>query len=678
MAKKIDHEEEHQDVIKCSSCGQSTEPDDVECQNCGEILPDTEEMSTSNPGDDDSNELKLDFDMDEDDESEEDYDMEIPQSKTGLTGSVKRQTAGSNDLMEFGSLGDMIEKKIITTLRDREERLRESMKRSVREKERIWRERAEKRMDDLREKHENERRVLMEQLDKLRDEKENLREKLESEKEELRIKIDEHMKVLEILKEAHSAEREGIRKQFEDEKEKLRDELNREREELREKLENEMFETKEKHQEERDSLVERFENKKSELDTRIDELRLEIKNIEAKAEERREEMRQMHEAEKESLRKKLVEEKYEALELLKEERKKLQESFHSEREVLKQETKELRENMQREINELKGEKNRLREDMERERDALKVKYAEELDRVKERMDELRVKGIPTGGESIHPEIMENMSFGIKERLEKYVYPFPAIVGQERVKRSLLLNAINPDIKGVILWGPAGSGKRTALFAIADLLSDIEAVDMENIRAWNDEDRYIFGNISTSNTHANYMVDTVLKNGILGIRTPNTSKDGNMPLIFVKEISSPDKHVLSYLDSLTLHVKVDGIKDTDSRMEIIRRYKLYKQDPHSFREFYLDEIDNLRDRIVQTRQTLPGVIVNSKQRSTISNICLHNDLPAGTDIIIEEIARTVTAYDGREEIMDEDIQEALDLAMIHRVSESLHRDGYENY
>ncbi|MDO5835549.1 MAG: ATP-binding protein [Methanobacterium sp.] len=54
-------------------------------------------------------------------------------------------------------------------------------------------------------------------------------------------------------------------------------------------------------------------------------------------------------------------------------------------------------------------------------------------------------------------------------LKNLIFPFSAIVGQERVKKALILNAINPSIGGVLIKGDKGTGKTTAVRALADLL-----------------------------------------------------------------------------------------------------------------------------------------------------------------------------------------------------------------
>lgn len=58
---------------------------------------------------------------------------------------------------------------------------------------------------------------------------------------------------------------------------------------------------------------------------------------------------------------------------------------------------------------------------------------------------------------------------------RLVYPFSAIVGQENMKKGLLLNAINPKIGGVLLRGEKGTAKSIAVRALAQLLPQIEVV-----------------------------------------------------------------------------------------------------------------------------------------------------------------------------------------------------------
>lgn len=59
--------------------------------------------------------------------------------------------------------------------------------------------------------------------------------------------------------------------------------------------------------------------------------------------------------------------------------------------------------------------------------------------------------------------------GLAEHLP---YPFMALVGQPEMRTALLLATINPNVGGVLLIGPRGTGKTTAARGLSDLLPPI--------------------------------------------------------------------------------------------------------------------------------------------------------------------------------------------------------------
>lgn len=81
-----------------------------------------------------------------------------------------------------------------------------------------------------------------------------------------------------------------------------------------------------------------------------------------------------------------------------------------------------------------------------------------------------------------------------------IYPFTAIVGQERMRRALVLNAVYPHIGGVLIRGERGTAKSTAARALAALLPQVKAIkdcrfgcDPENRNTWCTECRERFKN-----------------------------------------------------------------------------------------------------------------------------------------------------------------------------------------
>lgn len=56
--------------------------------------------------------------------------------------------------------------------------------------------------------------------------------------------------------------------------------------------------------------------------------------------------------------------------------------------------------------------------------------------------------------------------------EQVNFPFLALVGQQEMKLALLLSLINPNIGGVLLLGPRGTGKTTAVRSLIDLMPEV--------------------------------------------------------------------------------------------------------------------------------------------------------------------------------------------------------------
>lgn len=73
------------------------------------------------------------------------------------------------------------------------------------------------------------------------------------------------------------------------------------------------------------------------------------------------------------------------------------------------------------------------------------------------------------------------------------FPFTAIIGQEDMKKALVLNVVNPRLGGVLIQGEKGTAKSTAVRALADLLPPRRCIkgcrfhdDPDSAAGWCDE------------------------------------------------------------------------------------------------------------------------------------------------------------------------------------------------
>jgi Mg-chelatase subunit ChlI len=162
-----------------------------------------------------------------------------------------------------------------------------------------------------------------------------------------------------------------------------------------------------------------------------------------------------------------------------------------------------------------------------------------------------------------------------------VYPFTAIVGQERMRRALILNAINPRIGGVLIRGERGTAKSTAARALAALLPDVDVVadcrfrcDPKLPMSWCTEcrERHNLNGELPVETHPTSFVDLPVSAtedrvvGTLDIERaikegerhfePGILASANRGLLYIDEVNLLDDHVVDVLlDSAALGMNI---------------------------------------------------------------------------------------------------------------------------
>ncbi|MFY9170009.1 MAG: putative cobaltochelatase [Candidatus Methanoculleus thermohydrogenotrophicum] len=318
--------------------------------------------------------------------------------------------------------------------------------------------------------------------------------------------------------------------------------------------------------------------------------------------------------------------------------------------------------------------------------------------------------------------------------QRNVLPFTAIVGQETMKRALILNAINPGIGGVLIRGEKGTAKSTAVRALADVLPGIDVirgcpyscdpagdgglctacaekkaagenleVDRRRVRVVDlplgaTEDRVV-GTID---------VERAIREGAVSI-DPGILAAVNRGILYIDEVNLLDDHVADILldaaamgvnvveregisfshpsrfilvgtmnpeegelrpqllDRFGLQVTVEGIMDPAERVAVIRAAEAFECDPGGFRQTYAAAQEELRARIVDARTLLPAVRVDDALLNMVVAACIRLGVRTHrADIAVVRTAKTIAALERRTEVTRDDVREAMELALPHRM------------
>ncbi|MEW6658006.1 MAG: putative cobaltochelatase [Thermodesulfobacteriota bacterium] len=287
-----------------------------------------------------------------------------------------------------------------------------------------------------------------------------------------------------------------------------------------------------------------------------------------------------------------------------------------------------------------------------------------------------------------------------------VYPFAAIVGQERMKLALILNAIDSRVGGVLIRGEKGTAKSTAVRALAALLPEIKVVadcpfrcDPEapedycrDCRGRPPQNGGSTSRVKFVDLPLNATEDMVLggidfeaavKEGVRRFQ-PGLLARANRGILYVDEVNLLDDHLVDIildaaasgvnvveregisfqhparlilvgtmnpeegdlrpqlLDRFGLCVEINGGADLESRVELMQRREDFDNQPEDFIAAYQTENEIIARQIAQARENLPTVRFPKHLRSLISELCLSHNVAGHRADIIIERAAVALA------------------------------------
>ncbi len=260
------------------------------------------------------------------------------------------------------------------------------------------------------------------------------------------------------------------------------------------------------------------------------------------------------------------------------------------------------------------------------------------------------------------------------------FPFSAIVAQEEMKRALLLAAIDPTIGGVLIFGDRGTGKSTAVRALAALLPPMRAVvgdpyhrapqpglrgqkthlvpvPVVDLPLGATEDRVV-GALD---------LEKALVSGEKAFQ-PGLLARAHRGFLYIDEANLLEDHLVDVL----LDVAASGENVVEREGLSIRhpaRFVLvaYDRDAHGFAAQWRAADAALGRKLIAARKRLTLVETSDAALGRVAELCLH----LGTDGLRGELtlmraARAFAALEGDMAIGDSHIRSVAPVALRHRL------------
>ena len=242
------------------------------------------------------------------------------------------------------------------------------------------------------------------------------------------------------------------------------------------------------------------------------------------------------------------------------------------------------------------------------------------------------------------------------------FPFSAIVGQTEMKQALLMAAVEPRLGGVMVFGDRGTGKSTAVRALAALLPPMMVVPgCRYSCAPADSTPCFEGCRARAGKHVE-QVPVPFIDLPLGATEDRVVGSGN-----------PEEGELrpQLLDRFGLSVDVRTPTDIADRIEIVKRCDAFDRHPEEFCERFETAEADVLNQIATARKKLPKVDVPDSILELGTRLCQ----AVGADGLRGELtllraARATAALAGKKHVHPHHVGAVAALALRHRMRKNV--------
>lgn len=169
----------------------------------------------------------------------------------------------------------------------------------------------------------------------------------------------------------------------------------------------------------------------------------------------------------------------------------------------------------------------------------------------------------------------------------------------------------------------------------------------------------------------HIVDLLLDSAAMGVNT--VEREGvsyTHPAKFILVATmNPEEGELrpQLLDRFGLSVEVKGITNPLERIEIIKKRGEFEDNPNAFIESYKEKEEELRSKIEKTSKLIADVTITDELLILIAKLCIKFEIDGHRgDLTLMKTAMTMAAFDGRTEVIKEDIEKAAPMVLFHRM------------